>query len=159
MSWDVILVSGDVADIEQMDAQGAPVLGSKSKVIRQLKEVFPDLDLSDPTWGLVIRPKYSIEFNIGEEEPMVTLFLHIRGGEEVIGALGAICAAASWRAYDTTTGLFIDFENDPSRGLKIWQNYRNQVVAQMSTKGEPVTNLGDYAFIIKKKKPWWQFWK
>jgi hypothetical protein len=90
---------------------------------------------------------------------MLVLFLHIRGSEEVIDTLRAICAAASWQAYDTTTALFIDFENDPSRGLKIWKNYRDKVVAQMSTEGKSVTNLGDYAFLIKKKKPWWQFWK
>jgi len=146
MSWDVILVPNSVKSAEAIDSQ---TLGPKRTVIHQLKSVFPDINLSDLSWGTVDRRNYSIEFNFGEDNPSVQLMLHIRGNEEVIEALRALCDSSSWRAFDTTTGDFIDFERDPARGLNIWRGFRDQVASIVETESS----------LAKKKKAWWQFWR
>jgi hypothetical protein len=161
MSWDVILYNlpSSVTSLEKYYPQPLPLLGSKSNVIRQLKEVFPDIRFSDPDWGYIERSNYSIEFNFGKEDPLDSLMLHVRGNENVIAAIRAICESASWRAFDTTTGLFMDFENDPARGLREWRSFRDKVFNKVKVQGEEIQQKGNFSFVIKKKKLWWQFWK
>jgi len=161
MSWDVWLYNlpSSVTSLEQFYPQDLPLLGSKSSVIGQLKKAFPDISFSDPNWGIIDRPGFSIEFNFGEDDPLNLLGLHVRGIDDAIGAIRAICEASSWRAFDTTTGSFIDFQNNPALGLQQWRSFRDKVVAKISAQGEEVVQKGNYSFVIKKKKAWWQFWK
>ncbi len=48
-------------------------------------------------------------------------------------AVRTICEAATWRAYDTSTDSFINFDQDPGRGLRNWRDYRNSVAAHLQT--------------------------
>lgn len=161
MSWDVwrFNLPSSVTSLEEFYPQALPSLGSKSSVIGQVKKVFPDISFSDPNWGFIERPGFSIEFNFGEDDSLNLLGLHARGNDNVIGAIRAIWVASSWRAFDTTTGSFIDFENDPALGLRQWRSYRDKVVAKISAQGEEAVQNGNYSFVIKKKKKWWHFWK
>lgn len=69
MSWDVLLynVPSGVTRFEQLESSGLLPLGSKSCVISKLKKVFPDISFSDPNWGYIERPGFSIEFNFGSD--------------------------------------------------------------------------------------------
>jgi len=89
----------------------------------------------------------------------IIFVLHVRGSDGAIETIKAVCEASSWRAFDTTTGSFINFENDPASGLRQWRSYRDKVVAKISTQGEEVVQKGNYSFVFKKKKKWWQIWK
>ncbi len=60
------------------------------------------------------------------------MMLHIRGSDEVIDAVRAICEATTCRAYDTTTDSFINFDQDPGYGLRKWRDFRNSVVIRVS---------------------------
>ncbi len=165
MSWDVIFynVPANISDPEKYYQQALPLLGTKSDVISQLKKVFPDIKFSDPDWGYIQRPNFSIEFNFGKEDPLDFLGLRVLGNEAanevVIAGIQAICVSTSWRAYDTTTGLFIDFDNDPARGYRIWREYHDRVTSAIEVHGEEVLHKSIFSFETKKKKPWWQFWK
>ena len=160
MSWDVLLfnITSDVTSLEQLGTQDPPELGPKSGVISMLREVFPDISFSDPNWAVVSRSSFSIEFNFGED-PLQHLMLHVRGSDDAICAIRTICEVSNWRAFDMTTGDFINFNNDPARGLRKWRSFRDKVVAQMRSQQKVSVNQADYSAIIKKKKRWWQFWK
>jgi hypothetical protein len=163
MSWDVILynISSNITSLDQFDPESPPLLGTKSNVINILKKVFPDISFTDPNWAGVSRPGFSIEFNFGKENLLVLdhLMLHIRGGNEVIESLKALCEITHWRVFDLTTGNFINFENDPTRGLQIWRDFLHKVVALEEIRQSKLVNKSDLTYSMKKNKQWWQFWK
>lgn len=142
-------------------------LGPRSEVLSTLIAILPGLDLTDPTWGILEENDFSIEFNIGDDDPLDTLMLHVRGGDSAIHAIHHICEHTGWRAFDTTTGDFIDFAEDPAKGLRQWRASRNQVVASLEAEGKEVITDAKIGRIRvdaiettkPKKKKWWQFWK
>jgi hypothetical protein len=110
----------------------------KHKSDRILIEIFPDADFTDPTWGIVERDGYSIEFNISEEHDITSFMLHIRGDNRLLEAIELIHNNTGWRPMDEE---LIDFNGDPGKGLRQWQNAREQVLES-----------------IRIKKKWWKFW-
>ena len=66
MSWDIFVQdipdeARAVRDIPD-DFEPRP-LGSRTEVIRRIPEVVPTADFSDPSWGTVEGPDFSIELN------------------------------------------------------------------------------------------------
>lgn len=88
MSWDVLLLRlpDDVTSAQQIPADHTPVpLGRRHDVLAAVAEAVPDADLSDPAWGELSSTTWSIELNIGSEDPVDSVMLHIRGsGDDVL---------------------------------------------------------------------------
>jgi hypothetical protein len=42
-------------------------LGTRAELISRIRELLPETDFSDPSWGILDEPGFSIEFNMGEE--------------------------------------------------------------------------------------------
>ncbi|MDP4182133.1 MAG: hypothetical protein Q8942_13715 [Bacillota bacterium] len=93
-----------------------------------LKELLPDIDFSDPHWGVLATETYSIEFNIGGKDPVESIMLHIRGEDAPIDVIKKICSKTAWRAIDTSAGDFIDFENCPEESFNRWKRYRDKII-------------------------------
>ncbi len=82
MSWDVFvqqLPEGvrHVADIPDDFVPGA--LGTRREIVAGIRDVFPKVDFSDPEWDRVERRGFSIEVNMGADDPVMSFALHIRG--------------------------------------------------------------------------------
>jgi hypothetical protein len=131
MSWDIFvqdipvgaLSAGDIPE----DFEPRP-LGPREEVVRRILEVVPDADFSDPSWGTVETPEYSIEFNIGDEDEVMAFALHVRGGDASAGLVADLLARCGWRAFDTAaeSGIF-----DPASArdsLERWRAHRDQAV-------------------------------
>jgi hypothetical protein len=106
MSWDVLLLSvpPGIATVDDSPEDFASELGPRAQVLSTLAALFPDLDLSDPTWGILAGDDFAIEFNIGDGDPVETIMLHVRGSNSTIHAIHYICERTGWRAFDTSTG-------------------------------------------------------
>ena len=130
MSWNVILmnVSSHIDDPEQLKENPPADLGAKETVLAGIHRRFPEFDFSDPAWVRMHNDDFSMEFNIGDADPIQTIMLNIRGSDRVIAMLRVLCQHFGWRALDTTTGKFIDFDDDPARGLRLWREYKDKVV-------------------------------
>ena len=137
MSWDVLLmnISESVARIEDLPQDFKNVLGSRADMLARLVALVPNLDLSDPSWGQLDHPSFSVEFNLGNEDPIDTVMLHVRGGDEAVQLIQTICEASGWRAYDTSTGELMDFEDEPARGIRAWRAFHDRVVASAGEGG------------------------
>ena len=170
MSWDVIImhVPDGVLRMEEMPDQPTSPLGSSSEVISKLKSVFPSVDFSDPAWGILDGKDFSIEFNIGKEEQIGSMMLHVRGSEASLAAIQQICQALDCRAIDMSEGDFIDFNADPGAGLRNWQTFRDQVVEAVTKQGGNIIRDPKLPGIrpdaittesLRPPKKWWQFWK
>lgn len=127
MSWDVLLLDApaDRSMEELTDADVRP-LGSVAAVHATLRRAWPDLDLSDPTWGRLDR--LAIEVNIGSADPVESVMLHVRGGEDAVPAILELCRAGGWRAVDISTGDWLDTAEDPTEGLRGWRAFRDRAI-------------------------------
>lgn len=128
MSWDVIFLKSKI-DLEDPNLDLEP-LGDKTEIINNLTSLLPDLDFSDRDWGMLSTEDFSIEFNIGNEETVDNLMLHIQGGGDPLGVIKAICDATNWGALDTQNTQFIDTDNISKESWEAFQAYRNKVIGK-----------------------------
>jgi len=108
MSWDVLLLHlpDDIASVEDMlDDYTPPPLGSQRGVLAAVSRGTPAADLSDPTWGELLGRTWSIELNIGEEDPVDSIMLHIRGsGDDVLIPVFRLADTFGCKVLDCATG-------------------------------------------------------
>lgn len=133
MSWDIFVqdLPKDASRIEDIpsDFRPQPIL-PRERIVEVFKEVAPFTDFSDPEWWRVSCERFSIEVNIGTEDPSKGFALHVRGGEEAVGFVGEILQRLGVRALDvcSETGFFDRVKSQES--FRKWTTYRNHVVAR-----------------------------
>jgi hypothetical protein len=87
------------ADVSQIpDDFELPVLGSAAEVRERIHQVLQAVDWDDPEWGRLEGMGWSMELNLGRDDPADSLMLHVRGGGD-----GAVEAVQWWRARSTPT--------------------------------------------------------
>jgi hypothetical protein len=87
-------------------------------------------DFSDPQWWHVRCDAFSIEVNIGPEDPSNGFAFHIRGSGEAAGFVYEILQRLRVRALDSSSDAgFFDLEKS-REGFGKWQAYRDQVVTK-----------------------------
>lgn len=128
MSWDVALFNfpADMTLNEVDDDYRPDPLGPASDVLATLRETFPGIDLRDPTWGFLSDDQWVIEFNIGEENPVESIMLHVRGSGDVLPTVRRAAAVLGCRAMDCSTGDFI--ETGGSDGWAGFQAFRDRAL-------------------------------
>lgn len=128
MSWDVIIfnIPDNIQTISELTDDSILPLGSRDHILSVIAHIFPQANLSDPTWVVLDDEDYSIEFSLGQDEQINTLMLLVRGGIEAINAIENFCKVTGWRAFDSSAGDFIDFsDSNRDLGIKRWQEYRD----------------------------------
>ncbi|MBU2693953.1 hypothetical protein [Pimelobacter sp. 30-1] len=130
MSWDISIMdlptdASSVADIPD-DFQPQP-LGDRSELIAAVRDVAPSADFSDPSWGELATPDFVIEFNMGSEEVVDSMMLHVRGGGLVVDFIDALLTRLGRRAIDCSAGEFFTSEASGT-SFRAWQAYRDSVV-------------------------------
>ncbi|MEV4758591.1 hypothetical protein AB0J86_26290 [Micromonospora sp. NPDC049559] len=132
MSWDIFIFDAptDVSSVDQISEDFSPPPLGPGPVIRQrLRAELPDLDLSDPAWGQLVGQTWSMELNIGSEEPVNSVMLHVRGsGDEVLSVITQIVAATGGRALDISTGEFLTGDPDETAGWHGFQRYWDRIL-------------------------------
>ena len=133
MSWDVSILKfsrpyTSVADID--DDEQPQDLGPVTEVHGAVKAVFAEVDFGDAAWGRWESEIGSIEFNIGRENPVQSMMLHVRAEPEVVPRIVELCRANGWRAIDCNDGEFLDHGPDPAKGLLEWAAYRDRVIGR-----------------------------
>lgn len=128
MSWDVMVFNYGGKPPADGDAPPAGPLGPASKVRDGIAAHLPGVDWSDPSWGIFEADEFSIEFNMGDEDPIDSIMLHVRGGGEVLGAIMAFANPNGWSLLDCSTGDFLDPEKPSSAGWEGFQDFRDKVI-------------------------------
>lgn len=130
MSWDVLLLRlpDDVASMHELpDGYPPQPLGRQRDVFAAATEAAPEVDLSDPTWGDLSGPTWSIEFNIGSEDPVDSVMLHTRGsGDDVLGPVFRLAEALRCKVLDLTEGDLIN--PGQTSGWHAFQQFRDHVI-------------------------------
>lgn len=132
MSWDISIMkfSQRYSDVSAIPSDEVPlILGPRLAVHERVLEVFPGTDWSDPTWGAWESAIGSIEFNLGDDDPIEDMMLHVRADEEVVSKIVRLCIANGWQGIDCGSGEFVEQTQDPASGLRAWSEHRDQIIS------------------------------
>jgi|SRR5712664_2480760 len=71
MSWDIFVqdLPRDARTVRDIPDHFQPSpLGARSALIQQIRGIAPTADFTDPAWGRLDTPTFSVEFSLGSEE-------------------------------------------------------------------------------------------
>jgi hypothetical protein len=127
MSWDILVLNSTLpVDFERDEWAD---FNSKQGVVASISKTFPESQWLDASWGTLDHHEVDIEFNLGSAAQIGNNFmLHVRGGQDPIGAISRMCKQHGWIAKDMVTDAFIGIEAPISQGFERWQAYRNHVM-------------------------------
>ncbi|MGW1029518.1 hypothetical protein ACWD4J_38550 [Streptomyces sp. NPDC002577] len=95
-----------------------------------LRQAAPEADLSDPTWGELLGPGWSMELNIGSKDPVDSIMLHIRGsGDDVLNPVFRLATTLRCRVLDCSEGDLITPQD--TTGWHAFQEYRDHISGQL----------------------------
>lgn len=134
MSWDIFVMDlpSDAETIEAIPADFVSrPLGPRADIIAAILRVVPYANFTDPAWGQIDAPTFSIEVNLGDDELVDSFALHVRGSKEAVACVVAILAALGVRAVDASSGDFFDRET-ALESFERWRSYRDHVLPSES---------------------------
>ena len=131
MSWDLSFYAAEfppppVAEMPS-DWEGSK-FGTLAEVRKQISTCLPNVDWSDPSWGLYDGVGFSYEFNIGENDHGFGFAVHVRGGGDAVSELMRLAEENGWYVLDTSQGEWWHHCVDHSEGWKEFQAYRDRVL-------------------------------
>lgn len=136
MSWDVMVFNfggKTPPQMEQIEESGMLPL---EQARERISTLLGGVDWSDPTWGIYLGDGHSIEFNVGNTEPITNMMLHVRGGGDAIAAIIRFAKPLGWSVLDCSTGEYLDLENPSQAGWEGFQAFRDKVMQLPSNQGE-----------------------
>ncbi len=130
MSWDVMVLNygGRLSPAELLNAEPVGPLGPTAQVRRRIAKHLPGVNWSEPAWGVYEGDGFTIEFNAGEDDPIDSMMLHVRGGGDAIAALIRFAKRNGWSLFDCSTSEFLDPENPSSEGWEGFQAFRDNAI-------------------------------
>ena len=130
MSYDIFVqdLPKGANSVDEIPSDFVPSpLGPRQSIIDGILDVIPTADFSDPAWGKIDADDWSIEVNIGENDPCTSFAFHVRGGSAALGAVAAILEKLGFRALDTSEGGIFSPDQSSIESFTKWRDYRNQI--------------------------------
>ena len=127
MSWDVFAMDlpPEIKSIDEIPEGWSPSpFGKRTDIIAKICALYPAASFDDDlSWGNLRLPEVSIEFNLGKDEEVECLGMHVRGGDPAPHVVAHILRELGVRAAcsDSESGLF---EYDPVSGSKAFESWR-----------------------------------
>ncbi|MEK7469555.1 MAG: hypothetical protein AAB074_19455 [Planctomycetota bacterium] len=132
MSWDlfVLKLPPGIKRLEELpDGFQAPPIGRREDIIKAILKIAPEADFSNPEWGTLEGPGFSIEISLGVKEILTDFAFHVRGADPAVLTIAKILDDLGLRALDPQSELGL-FEAGPAalESLKKWREYRDRCV-------------------------------
>lgn len=132
MSWDVMVFNLDgkpPPPLEQAREADFRPLGAAHQVRQDISSHLAEVDWTDASWGRYEGDGFSIEFNVGGDDPIQSAMLHVRGGGDAIAAIQQFARPLRWAVLDISTSEFLDLENPDRSGWEGFQSFRDRAIA------------------------------
>lgn len=128
MSYDIFVLDlpADITDVDQIPADFKPgSIGSRATIIDGIRRVVPEVAFDETGWASIDGADYSIEINLGTEDPVESFAFHLRGGEEALFTAANILDTLGLRAVapGTESGLFT--LGTAGQAYATWRRYRD----------------------------------
>ena len=133
MGWDVLILNADGVpkSLSGLPKDWAPKsMGDAAEVRAAIATSAPDVDWTDPAWGVFAGDEFSVEFNLAATGPVDSFALHIRGGGDPLRLIADLCRPNGWAAVDFSTGDLIDLTNPSPESWLAWQQYRDRILGK-----------------------------
>ena len=97
-----------MADLERLTAPAEDLpLASAEDFRIKMSRGFPGLDWSDTSWGVWRGDDGSMEINLGKEDPVHVVTLHVRADPAIAARILGVTDPEGWTAFDTMSGGFL----------------------------------------------------
>ena len=130
----MVLNYGGKTPDEIADADPVGPVGSAAQVRRSIAKHLPGVDWSDSAFGIYEGDGFTIEFNAGNDDPIDSIMLHVRGGGDAIPTLLEFANPNGWSLLDCSTGEFLDPEKPSAEGWEAFQVFRDQAIGPKKRK-------------------------
>lgn len=101
-------------------------LGSRNDLITAILSAAPTADFSDPSWGQILAGDVSIEVNMGMDEPVGSVMLHVRGGDEAIALMRRSLTGSTRERWTSKQAR----STPAATSLAAWRSYRDRIISQ-----------------------------
>ncbi|MDO4661096.1 MAG: hypothetical protein Q4B27_03030 [Candidatus Saccharibacteria bacterium] len=136
MSWDLTAIKTkrhiqSVSDLTEEDC--APL--ERQQMIAELEKAAKTcdahLDTSDPSWLVMQKREWLIEFSLGKQprERLITMGLRVRGSKEPTEVFAYLIQELGIRLVEWSTGEFLDLSKQSSFGH--WQEWSERVLRDL----------------------------
>jgi len=97
-------------------------VGRREEIVAAIREIAPEVDFTEPTWGVIRGDDYIIEINIGDEDLTTDFAFHVRGDEGAVDVIEHILKRLDLRAFDpqSVSGIFRPGE-EARESLRSWR--------------------------------------
>ena len=132
MSWDILIqdLPKTAKTVDEIPDHFEPKsIGKRDDIIKKIIDFEPNVDFSDPTWGVLEANSFSIEFNIGKESDCHSIMLHVRGAADAPKFISGLLNELGIRAVDCGSGDFFE-ENESKKSFEEWKAFRDRVFAK-----------------------------
>jgi hypothetical protein len=133
VSWDIFVqdLPADAKTLDKIPDDFRPAsLMARSTLIERIKEVAPEADFGDPTWGRIEGPSFSIEVNLGGKDPVESFAFHVRSGDMAAGIVSDILDHLGLRALDPGSDSGFFDRDGAVASLTAWRAYRDHVLGR-----------------------------
>ena len=120
-------VDGQPPPAEEFDGHTFLPMGSPDEVREQISAHLSGIDWSNPFWGNYDTGNLSIEIDIGKDDPVVGVWLVVRGEGEPVPVIMQFVKPLGWLAFDQAAASFLDVDHPERSSWNNWQAYRDQV--------------------------------
>ena len=128
MSWDVSILAGpDPPNLEKGSGWEPPPMGTPEEVRRLISAGLNDeVAWWDDGWGQYGGDGFTFELDTGEDNPVTSVTVHVRGGGNPLPALFQIASPHGWYLLDWSTGDLLNAET-PCSSWEAWQDYAARI--------------------------------
>jgi hypothetical protein len=130
MSWDIYAMrlppGTNMMDLPD-DHRPQP-FGARQTVIDAVLAAAPYADVRDPAWLDVSGPDLVVEVNVGAEDVVDSVMFHVRGGEQAVPFILAVCERLGIEPWDIGEGRPLRADSGRDSQSK-WEAYRDMVIA------------------------------
>jgi hypothetical protein len=129
VSWDLLIIAAPPGlPVEAVTEDNTPPLGPRADVVAAIRAALPEAGEPSGRYLRVEGETFTVELNLGDDEPVGHLGVRAQGDDATVDALMRLCAHTGWRAYDVSTGDFLDAADDPAAGLRGWRALRDRAI-------------------------------
>jgi len=110
MSWDVMIFKfeGSPPPAKEIGETKMPLLlGTAAEVRAEISAVLPEVKWSEPLYGIFDARGSYLEFNLGDDDPLDSLMISVRGSENPKVLLFALAKANNWTLFDMSTADYL----------------------------------------------------